>query len=195
MRRCTIVLAVLGVTLAAASQPAQAATISAVPDSRTFRVGESGSVSFFLVLEEGELASAAAATFGFVGLGTTGAVSINTDPPCGGAQIPEDPRCVLDAGKLRVTTGWWVVNLGGTRPLGGVDVEFVGPGRFDVVLIKALTQFDLPDPPFIVDVPVTVPPGTVLSRIEVIPEPSTLLLLVLGGLASAVAVRRAGRRR
>jgi hypothetical protein len=137
------VLFALVLFLAAASQPTQAATINAVPDSGTFHVGESGSVSFFLVLEEGELASATAATFGFVGLGTTGAVSINTDPPCGGAQIPEDPRCVLAAGKLWVTTG--PVNLGETGPLGGVDVEFVGPGRFDVVLVKALTQLDLPD--------------------------------------------------
>jgi hypothetical protein len=186
MRRCTIVLAVLGVALAAGSQPVKAATISAVPDSGTFQPGESVEVDVVLNLEEGEVASVFEGGVEFHGAGTVASASLlEIGLEWRGPGVFPPPRrpfsLTLFASNPMGATG--------SSVLATFTVEFLTPGRVDLLVPDAFAGGDLYEPPWIVEVPLA-PLGVPIASFTVIPEPTTMLLMGLGLLALLLSRQR-----
>jgi hypothetical protein len=172
--------------LAVASQPAHAVTISAVPDSGTFRPGEALEVDVFLNLGEQNFASFVGGRFDFVGLGTVA-----------DAQLAGPPTvCPLPA-HVGACPLWPDFSVSfpnvvqGTQQLLTVDVDFLEPGSFEIILEGAFAQLDLNESPFILDILVG-RLGMPIASFTVIPESSTVLLAAIG-LALLAAGRRRGR--
>jgi hypothetical protein len=69
-----------------------------------------------------------------------------------------------------------------------VDVDFLAPGAFEIILDDAFAQLGLDESPFILFVRVD-PRGMPIASFTVIPEPATLLLAALG-LAGLAVVRK-----
>jgi hypothetical protein len=175
----------LAFVLAAGSQPAQAATISAVPSSGTFRPGESIEVDVFLNLAEGELASLVEGGFDFVGLGTVADARLAAIGDSWGGGAEPHVCCKPPWPFFSLTS----VNVGGVRLLLTIGVDFVAPGTFEIIVPDAFAQGDLDEPPFVVDVPIS-PLGVPIASFTVIPEPSTVVLAAIGLALLAIGRKR-----
>jgi hypothetical protein len=208
----------LGFVLAATSPPAHAATIRALPDDAFPEPGATVGVDIVLDLRSGEQASAIDVNVDFVGEAVASVVA-GADVVAGvrslGVPWPRPSKVKLLQDLFPPTPGatsvalfsWAGPDSGSDRTLGTL---FIALGDDPIALV--LQAFDVtrdvtPDddyqPPFFAHVPVETNAGTVLWRYPArsaqvasapIPEPSTLFLLVLGGLGAGIVSGRRRRR-
>jgi hypothetical protein len=174
--------------LAAGVSPVRAATITAFTNDSIIGVGSAASVEIRLQLDPLEFVSIFEGRFDLVGLGSTAAVAVQ---PLGfgstwGTQFGGVTQSQL---VLSLTSS----NRDDHVLLATVDVVGLAPGFFDLLLAPGtLLQRDTNVSPFFEDVALGTTVGTNLISIQVIPEPSTGLLMGLGLLSLGWFGRRLG---
>jgi len=170
------------------ASPVNAATISAFTNDSIIGVGSVASVEIRLQLDALELASIFEGHFDLVGLGT--AVSVSVDSEGFGNTWSTQFGSVTESQLVLSLTS---SNRDDHILLGTIDVIGLTPGFFDLVLAPGtLLQRDTDTLPFFEDVAFDAVPGTTLVSIQVIPEPSTGLLVALGLASLSGFCRRPG---
>jgi len=200
MQRCRgTVPAVLGFVALLGFGRAEAAEVFVDPPEQTptvieMSIGESKDIVLELELGPAEEASVFEARFAleFVPAGTGGPVASVAVFADGPDWDWDDATAVIDQDVIRVSL--LSANLGGTRAVATVSVTGVSDGEVDIVLLdESVLQRDIPFAPFLEDVPLETPPGTVLATV-VVPEPSAALLRA-AALLALLGLRTHGRRR
>jgi hypothetical protein len=190
-RKTRGLLLALVVVLATGSQPAQAATITAVPDSGTFRLGETVNVDVVLGQEEGEQASMFIGVFDFAGPGAVATISLGAAGPT----WPDARAQFLGRTRLNLVFHHTSPRVGGDRLLHTIKLRFNAPGQFQIFGGGAIEGFpiEIIDGDVVADFSEDIPRALLFSA-RVVPEPSTLLLAAIG-LAILFAFARTRRAR
>jgi hypothetical protein len=162
--------------LVASASPIRAATISAFTNDSIIGVGSVASVEIRLQLDPLEFASIFEGRFDLAGLGSTASVAVQ----------PLGFGSTWDTQFGGVTQSQLILSLTSSNRddhvlLATIDVAGLAPGFFDLLLAPGtLLQRDTNVSPFFEDVALGTAVGTNLISIQVVPEPSTGLLMGLG---------------
>jgi hypothetical protein len=184
--------ALLAATLLLAAGSASAATISAVASGHGFLPNNAFDVDISLDLGVGEEASVFEGRFDLIGVGTVVQNLGSGDVLAGGPSWDSAFGNIVTSQLLLSLTS---SNTGGSRLVGRVRVTGLASGIFQIRLASGtFAQRDIPAPPFVLDVPITTPPGTVLVEVQ-IDAPQVPALGPAGALALAGALAWTGRRR
>jgi len=166
----------VGVTLAlAASLPVSAASVSALASKSTIQIGESTTVDLLLNLGPEEAASVFEGTFPISGLDTVVSANISAIGPT----WPNAASNILnDSALFSLTSN---NNSDPTRLLATLGITGLSNGVSEITFDSStFAAFDIPTFPFSQNLVLTNTSGEVLAGITVVPEPSAVLLLLLG---------------
>jgi hypothetical protein len=187
----------LGCALAAAcllgARAGLAATLTAAPSSGVLLVGEPLDIDLTLELDPGEEASVFEGRFDLTGVGSAVQSLGPGDVLAGGPSWDSSFGGVLGGQLLLSLTS---SNAGGSRLVGRVHVTGLSSGIFEIRLAAgSFAQRDVEGPPYLLDVPISNPVGSVLVTLIVgLPAPQVPALGGAGALALAAALAFAGRR-
>lgn len=167
------------------SASALAATIVAVPSRQFVGLGDSFTIDLFLDLEPGEEASVFEGRFELDGLGSV----LSVDSVTAGGATWDSAFHTLIGSALAISA--LSSNTGGSRLVASLGVTAIGGGTFRVLTDEgSFAQRDIPEFPFLEDVPIDTAPGTEISRISTTPVPA---LPSWGGLGVAALFLAASR--
>jgi hypothetical protein len=159
-----------GIALVVASlavvSSASAATVSGSVGQASIAVGESTAIQIRLDLAGGEEASIFDGRFDLIGSATVVEEVLSSDLTAGGPSWTSAfGGVVAEQVQLSLTSA----NAGGSRLVATLTVTGLSAGTFLVELGAGnVVRRDLPVPPFIEDVPLTTPVGTVLAAVTVL---------------------------
>lgn len=189
--RTVLLLAPIAVGLGigiGSSSPARAASFSISLDgdtplaaTRTEAITGPHTIDIFLDLLDPEVASVFEGTFSVDILGGNGSTASLLAPSSSDWNF----GCFAGTTTVSCTSD----NAGGQRLVGHFDVDVASGDSLDIAWVTGFAAKDIDDPPFVMDVPITTPEGTVLFSTPE-PETTTLLLLGLSGLAVASRPRK-----
>lgn len=164
---------------------ANAASVNAISSASEIGVGDTGQISVYLNLAPTEEASVFEGVFDIVGLGSIANVAVSDI----GATWPNRASNILeDEARLSLTS-----NNDGTssRLLARFEIEGVAPGALQVLFNDAsFASYDLDEPPFIADLPLSNAQGEVLSAVQVVPLPGAGLFFMSALLPLLYGARR-----
>lgn len=167
---------------------ATSATLSA-SGATQIQVGATASVTLNVTLDAGEDASVFEGVFDLTGLGSIADLTIDGSG-YGSSWDAGTFGNVLGAQqelRLSLTSS---SNRADHSLLATLDITGLSQGAFEIVVSSGtFLQRDTNTSPFFEDVPLGPPTGTVIGLIEIVPEPSTALLVAFGCSALAGARR------